>query len=118
MARLSYNRFNNSNDILTIDLHNNYTVVALSGWNRETEKYTATLYLKENTTDMLSLIEKAENIEFEATPKTICLTVLKHVSALYEEGFFDYYINRYKYEMKCFDIGHEQLDGKGLYNAS
>lgn len=112
MKRLSYNRFNNSNDILMIDLHNNYTVIALSGWNRETSKYNTTLFLKENTTDMWSLIETAKNIEFDAIPKTICMEILKHVSKLFEDGFFDYYINRYKYELKCFDKGYEILESE------
>ena len=44
-------RYENMGTIcIKIDLHNrNYSVIAIAKWNKETEKYTATLYLKENS---------------------------------------------------------------------
>ena len=105
MQRLKYEKYRNSNEIITIDLHNGYTVIAIS--TGENGSYITTLFLKENTIDTWKLIEKAENLEFHANQNTIDSAILKKVSSFLEEGFFDYYIQRYEYEMKCFDIGDE-----------
>lgn len=106
MQRLKYEKFNNSNDVITIDLHNRYTVIAITGFNTENRVYTTTLFLKDNTIDTWKLIENAENLEFHANHNTINSAILKQVSTFLQEGFFDYYIQRYEYEMKCFDKGN------------
>ena len=105
MQRLKYEKYRNSNEIITIDLHNGYTVIAIS--TGENGSYITTLFLKENTIDTWKLIENAENLEFHANQNTINSAILKKVSSFLEEGLFDYYIERYEYEMKCFDIGDE-----------
>ena len=33
MQKLKYEKFRNSNEIITIDLHSGYTVIAISTWN-------------------------------------------------------------------------------------
>ena len=106
MQRLKYEKYNNSNDVITIDLHNGYTVIAITGFDAEKRVYTATLFLKENTIDTWKLIENAENLEFHVNHNTINSAILKQVSIFLKEGFFDYYIQRYEYEMKCFDKGN------------
>ena len=106
MQRLKYEKFNNSNDVITINLHNGYTVIAVTGFNAENRVYTTILFLKENTIDTWKLIENAENLEFHANHNTINSAILKQVSTFLQEGFFDYYIQRYEYEMKCFDKGN------------
>ena len=114
MQRLKYEKFNNSNDVVTIDLHNGYTVIAITGFNAENRAYTTTLFLKENTIDTWKLVENAENLEFHANQNTINSAILKKVSMFLEEGFFDYYIDRYEYELKCFDIGNEITEKERL----
>ena len=106
MQRLKYEKFNNSNDVVTIDLHNGYTVIAITGFNTENRVYTTTLFLKENTVDTWKLIENAENLEFHVNHNTINSAILKQVSTFLQEGFFNYYIQRYEDEMKCFDKGN------------
>ena len=106
MKRLKYEKFNNSNDVISIDLHNGYTVIAITGFNIEIKTYATTLFLKENTIDTWKLIENAENLEFHANQNTINSAILKKVSEFLKEGFFNYYIQRYEYEMKCFDKGN------------
>lgn len=117
MQRLKYEKFNNSNDAITIDLHNGYTVIAITGFNAESRVYTTTLFLKDNTIDTWKLIENAENLEFHANQKTINSAILKQVSTFLHEGFFDYYIKRHEYEMKCFDVGNDLAESERL-NAS
>ena len=114
MQRLKYEKINNSNDVITIDLHNGYTVIAITGFNTENRVYTTTLFLKENTIDTWKLIENAENLEFHANQNTINSAILKKVSEFLDEGFFDYYIQRYEYEMKCFDKGNSIYEKERL----
>ena len=104
--RLEYKNYKGCKDILTIDLHNDYTVIAIKSWNPDEQKYYVQLMLKENTVNKWDLIEKAESIEFNVDYKIINKVILKHVATLLSDGFFDYYIQRYEYELKCFDIGN------------
>ena len=106
MQRLKYEKFNNSNEVITIDLHNGYTVIAVTGFDVETKTYITTLFLKENTIDTWKLIENAENLEFHANHNAINSAILKQLSTFLQERFFDYYIQIYEYEMKCFDKGN------------
>lgn len=103
MQKLKYEKFRNSNEIITIDLHNGYTVIAISVWDNESKAYITTLFLKDNTIDRWELVEEAESLEFHANQNTINSAVLKQVSIFLEEGFFDYYINRYKNYQSCID---------------
>ena len=111
--KLKYEKFRNSDNIITIDLHNGYTVIAISTWDIEKKCYIVTLLLKDNTIDTWKLIEDAELLEFYTTNKTINSAILKHVATLLEENFFDYYINRYEYEMSCFNIGNKLVMNEG-----
>lgn len=111
--RLKYEKFRNTDNIITIDLHNSYTTIAIIGKN-ENDAYDVQLMLKENTVNNWTLIEKAKHLTFNATDKTIYSAILKTVSTYLQEGFFDYYIERYEYELKCFDIGNEIEEQKRL----
>lgn len=111
--RLKYEKFRNTNNIITIDLHNGYTTIAIIGKDKN-DAYDIQLMLKENTVDKWDLVEKAEHLTFNATEKTIYSAILKTVSTYLQEGFFNYYINRYEYELKCFEIGNEVEETKKL----
>lgn len=104
--RLRYERYKNTNNILTIDLHNGYTVIAIIGKNG-VDSYDIELRLKENTVEKWDLIEEAEHIVVNAPQKELYSNILSVVQNLLQNGTFDYYINRYEYELKCFDIGNE-----------
>ena len=112
--KLTYTEYRGCKDILTIDLHNNYTVIAIKSWNPDKQKYYVQLMLKENTVDKWDLIEQSESIEFNVDYKIINKAILKHVANLLSDGFFDYYIKRYEYELMCFDIGNDIWDNKVL----
>lgn len=119
MNRLKYEKYNNLDNVLMIDLHNGYSVIVLINFDREKQVYNSTLFLKANTVDDWKLIEKAENLEFNSPRNTIKSIILKHIATLLEQGFFDYYIERYEYELRCFDRGNklfeeERLECNGL----
>lgn len=110
--RLTYEEYKGCKDILTIDLHNNYTIIAIKIWNSEKKNYTVELRIKENTIEKWDLIDEGGTLEFNVDYKIINKAILKQVSLLLSEGFFDHYIDRYDYELRCFDIGNEVLDGE------
>ena len=114
--KLEYRNYMGCKDILTIDLHNGYTVIAIKTWNPDEKKYYVQLMLKENTVNKWDLIEKAESIEFNVDYKIINKAILKHVATLLSDGFFDYCIQRYEYELKCFDIGNDLAERDSLEN--
>ena len=114
MQRLKYEKFNNSNEVITIDLHNGYSVIAITGFDVENKVYITTLFLKDNTIDTWKLIEKADKLVFHANNNTINSAILKKVSEFLMEGFFDSYIQRYEYEMKCFDVGNNLAEKERL----
>ena len=105
MNRLTYKKIADS--IIEIDLLNGYTVIAIHTWNKNTHDYTVQLRLKENTIDRWDIIETAQHLKINSNYKFINSAILKQVSNLLYDGFFDYYIERYKYEMKCFEMGDE-----------
>lgn len=39
MERLTYTEYKGCRDILTIDLHNGYTIIAIKSWTREYNNY-------------------------------------------------------------------------------
>lgn len=114
--RLKYNKYKNMDNIITIDLHNDYTILALIGRD-ETGNYDVELRIKENTVDKWDLIGKAEHIIFNSNTKNIYSAILKTVDTYLYEGFFDYYVSRYEYELKCFDTGNEIEESKRLDGA-
>lgn len=115
--KLTYKRYNDANNVIIIDLHNGYSVVAISGYSSDEKNYTVDLYLKENSVNTLTMIEKAENIKISANPKSISSAILKTVAEMFNAGELQYYIDRYNYEIKCFEKGNEFFESERL-NAS
>ena len=118
MQRLTYKEYKGNKDILLIDLHNGYTIVAIKIWNSDKHKYIVELRIKENTIEKWDLIEKAEALEFDVDYKIINKAILKQVSDLLSEGFFEYYIERYEYENKCIEKGNEIYENEILDEKS
>lgn len=103
-----------SNTTISIDLHNDFAVIAIMAWNNQDKKYEVKLYLKRNDVDLLDLIDAPAQIEFESDIKTIKLDITKHVDRLLSRNFFTPFIERFNYMMKCFDIGDDILEKERL----
>ena len=116
MSKLTYIKVNDN--VITIDLHNGYSIMAMSRWEPKNHNYITTLYLKDNTIDTLQLIQGAENIEFNATYKTINSAILKQVSTYLNDGFFKDYIDTYAFEQKCINSGYDLVEKERLFHAS
>ena len=103
--RLTYSEYRGCKDILTIDLHNDYTVIAIKIWNKNKNNYTVEFRITEDNVDKWDYISELESIVFDTNYKSINSAILKYVSNLLDQDFFDYYINKYEYELKCIDKG-------------
>lgn len=114
MERLTFTEYKGCRDILTIDLHNGYTVIAIKSWTKEYNNYSVEFKLKRNDVERWDAIEEPESIVFSNDYKTINVAILRHVSSLLADGFFDRYINRYDYEMKCFERGNELYEAERM----
>lgn len=105
---LTYRKYMDDNkNILVIDLHNRYSVITLITYHGTSNYYDVQLMLKENTIDRWELIENAEHLIFRVNESKIYSAILKKVAILLEEGFFNYYIDRYEYDIACSNRGNE-----------
>lgn len=104
------------NSVISVNLNNGYSVVAISIWDRVENVYRTTLYLKGDTYDTLDLIEEKEGIVVKADMKTVKSELTKIITNLLTDGFFKHYIERYDYMMKCFDKGNEFFESIGDAN--
>ena len=117
MKNLTYERYNNSNNIIKINLHNGYSIIALSGFDSNNKSYIVSLFLKHDTVDNWHLIEKSEKLEIKANAKVLNSAILKRVAEMLNNGEFNYYIDRYNYEINCFELGNELMEKDRLSNA-
>lgn len=100
---------NIANLVINVNLHNNYSIIAFAKWEFKTEKYSVSLYIKENTIDHFDSLDDYKNIIFDSDIKAIKQDIAKYIEALYNEGKITRYIKRCEYELKCFDKGDDFL---------
>lgn len=105
--RLKYEKWNGCDNVIIIDLHNGYSIVAI--WSTTNKQdFLVTLHLKENTIDMWDLI--VNNWQFTAGTSTINAAILRTVADSLLDGLFDKFIERNKYYLKCSQLGCDLLD--------
>lgn len=114
MKKLTYEKYKGNEEILIIDLGNDYIIMAIKSFNKENHDYSVDFYIREKNTYQWDIIEKMESKEFKCGRKIINSLILKEVAKAFESGFFDYYIERYEYQQKCFNIGNSQLEHKRM----
>ena len=111
--RLKYEKWNGCDNVIIIDLHNGYSVIAI--WVKESDysqiEFPVTLHLKENTIDRWDLI--VDDLKFTASQKTINAAILKTVADNLEDEFFEPFIDRTNYYIECENIGSEIMESKG-----
>ena len=116
MKRLEYKKYKGLENIIVIDLHNDYSVVAIRAFNRELQEYIVDLYLNDNQIENWKPIENSQNIRIKSNRNKINSVILKQVATSFEQGYFNNDIQRYEYETKCFDIGNTELEKERLCN--
>lgn len=116
MKRLRY--IKTSDFTLDIDLENGYWVRADAKYNHNSQRYDMTFYIKQNTIDKYAAIEPLNNkhIRFPGERKTIKTEILRYVSSLLSQNYFDDCIRNYEYEIKCFDRGNELFENERIHD--
>lgn len=100
---------------VSVDLHNNYSIIAFANWNKELNLYESSLYIKRDDIDILELIESCERIQLEnSDSKSIRTDIATWITDLNNKKFFDYYINRFEYEQVCSYKGFEFVEKERL----
>ena len=107
--RLKYEKWNGCDNVIIIDLHNGYSVIAI--WSQNENEFTVTLHLKENSIDRWDLI--VDDWKFNATKGTINAAILRTVADSLENGFFESSIERSNYYIECENIGSNIKESKG-----
>lgn len=108
--KLKYERVNNSDNVVSIDLHNGYSAIAVSGWWPTERCYHTSFFLKDNNSDDWHMLSEASDIKFNADYKTINSAILKQTSVFLYEGFFDRYIKQIEYEVFCFNVSNDLVE--------
>lgn len=106
--KLYYNKI--AGEALSIDIHNGYSVIVMPYFQREDQKYHVNFYLKDNNVDILDLIDDQKDTVLEVENTALNSTILRTVSEWLNNGWYNGYIKRYDYMLRCFDKGHEILD--------
>ena len=101
-----------TNNGVEVDLGNGYKVTAIASWDKKEEKYYVTLTIRENTTYNWRLIEDAERIPCGSNHKTIKKDMAMYVNGLNNMNYFKKYIEKYEYELRCFEIGNQLLEDR------
>lgn len=111
-TRLKYEKVNNNPNVISIDLLNGYSVIAISGENKELESYTTTLYLKENSIETLRLVGCADKLIFPKSelPHGINFAILKAVSDFLYSDTLQYYIDQYEFEEELLTEGIARME--------
>ena len=82
---------NTANLVIELDLGDGYYITAMAKWNKESNNYSTTLYIRRNTEYLLDMMENFENIRFDSTMQTIRNDIMKYVDDKNNTGDFDYY---------------------------
>lgn len=85
-------------------------------YNKENEKYSLCMWLKHSTMDQKYRVEYdgIDTQYISGTRDTIRENICRIVEVMMEQNRFDYFIDRYEYDMKCCERGAEILDAKGM----
>ena len=95
-------RYENMGHIISFNLQDGYSI-----------RCNYNLYLTRNDIDFL---DKIDTYYLEGDKGTIKTVIVKFVEEKYNEGFFNYYIERIVYMLKCFDKGNEMFEDERLHD--
>ena len=85
-------------------------------YNKKKQKYSLRMWLKHSTMDQKYHVEYdgIDTQYISGTRETIRENICRIVKVMMEQKRFDYFIDRYEYDMKCCEKGAEILDAEGM----
>lgn len=98
------------------DIYKGYAASCQYKFNKKEQKYMLCMWLKHKTMDQKYRVEYdgIDTQYISGTRDTIQENICRVVEVMMEQHYFDYFINRYEYDMKCCEKGAEILDAEGL----
>lgn len=89
-----------------------YSVECRYYYNKSKQKYHVSMWLKrKDINDTFKINSQQTDIKYiEGTKETIKHNICNVVEQAASFGFFDYFIERYKYTYDCFDKGNELFE--------
>lgn len=106
MMTIPLSQFNNEQK------YKNYEVSCRYQYNKEAEKYSLSMWLKRKDIDSLSRIEyeEVDTQLISGTRETIRPNICRIVEQAMKAHYFDSFIDRFDFEMKCMDRGIDMSD--------
>ena len=98
-------RFKNDGISISVNLPNtDYTIHMMAIYDKDNGAYNTKMYIERNDVNDLSLI--SDNNEIKSDSKNIKYDMANYITEQFNKGFFDYYIEKYDYQQKCFEKGN------------
>lgn len=102
--------------------YKNYIIECSYYFDKKQEKYSLSMWLSRNDVDERMKIssKKIDTQYISGTKETIieniCRIVYQAAMVADDEGekYFDYFVNRYEYELRCFEKGNELFEKENL----
>jgi len=106
--------------------YENYIAECAYYFDKHKEKYSLSIWLKRcDLEDRMRLSSKKVDTQYihgtkETVVENICRIVHQAATVADENGekYFDYFIERYEYELKCFERGNELFECERLNKAN
>ena len=102
-------RFENEGITISVKLPRTYyTVHMMATYDKDNEIYNTKLYIERNDVNDFSLIK--DDCKLKSDSKAIRYDMANYITEQFNDGFFDYYIDRYEYQQKCFEKGLQYFE--------
>lgn len=98
--------------------YSGYIVVCTYKYNKQIDKYSLEMELKyKDIGDSFRIDRQEIDTQYiSGTKDTIEENIIRIIEQAYLSGFFDNYIKRYEYTLKCFEKGNEIYEQERLEN--
>lgn len=96
--------------------HVGYSVECRYKYDKPQEKYLLSMWLRRKDIEDTYKIDgqKIDTQYISSTRETIRQDICRIIEQASLSGFFDFYVERFEYTYKCFDIGNDLLETSAL----
>ena len=102
-------RFENEGNAISVKLpKTDYTVHMMAAYDKDNKIYNTKMYIERNDVNDLSLIK--DDCKLKSGSKAIRYDMANYITEQFNDGFFDYYMDRYEYQQKCFTKGLQYFE--------
>ena len=100
--------------------YKNYITECAYHFDKQEGKYSLSMWLNRNDIeDRMQLSSKKVDTQYiSGTKETIVENICRVVHQACISGYFDYFVERYEYELKCFERGNELFEQERLAKSN